>query len=99
MGAPLRLRGDPECTAGAGSLAQGRRGLVPALPRQRGAPSLGGVLGPPPSSGDRRAELTPVLYTVAIALAGEPTAPGNRSGGAVNRKRERPCARSQSASS
>ena len=38
-------------------------------------------------------------YTVATALAGEPTAPGRRSGGAVSRKRERPLARSQSASS
>ena len=40
-----------------------------------------------------------VDYTVAMALAGEPTAPGRRNGGAVNRKRERPCARSQLASS
>jgi hypothetical protein len=40
-----------------------------------------------------------VDYTVAMALAGEPTAPGRRNGGAVSRKRERPCARSQSASS
>jgi len=38
-------------------------------------------------------------YTVATALAGEPTAPGRRSGGAVSRNRERPFARSQSARS
>ena len=38
-------------------------------------------------------------HTVAMALAGEPTAPGRRKGGAVNRKRERPLARSQSAKS
>ena len=39
------------------------------------------------------------LDTVATALAGEPTAPGRRRGGAVRRKRERPLARSQSARS
>ena len=39
------------------------------------------------------------VHTVATALAGEPTAPGRRRGGAVSRKRERPLARSQSASS
>ena len=39
------------------------------------------------------------LYTVATGVAGEPTAPGRRSGGAVSRNRLRPCARSQSASS
>src|SRR5277367_3674901 len=37
-------------------------------------------------------------YTVAIGVTGEPTAPGRRSGGAVKRKRERPCSRSQFAS-
>jgi hypothetical protein len=41
----------------------------------------------------------PHCQTVATALAGEPTAPGRRRGGAVRRKRERPCARSQSARS
>src|ERR1051325_10187677 len=39
------------------------------------------------------------VQTVAIGVAGEPTAPGRRSGGAVRRKRLRPCARSQRASS
>src|SRR6266403_2071247 len=39
------------------------------------------------------------IQTVAIGVAGEPTAPGSRSGGAVSRKRLRPWARSQSASS
>ena len=37
--------------------------------------------------------------TVATGVAGEPTAPGRRSGGPVNRKRLRLLARSQSASS
>ena len=37
--------------------------------------------------------------TVAIGVTGEPTAPGRRSGGAVRRKRWRPCSRSQAASS
>src|SRR5205823_9859444 len=37
--------------------------------------------------------------TVAIGVAGEPTAPGRRSGGAVSKNRLRPCARSQRASS
>src|SRR5204863_10099405 len=41
----------------------------------------------------------PAAHTVATALAGEPTAPGRRNGGAVSRKRERPLARSQSARS
>src|SRR5947208_15458659 len=41
----------------------------------------------------------PAAHTVATALAGEPTAPGRRKGGAVSRKRERPLARSQSARS
>ena len=39
------------------------------------------------------------FHTVAIGVAGEPTAPGRRSGGAVKRKRLRLCARSQRASS
>ena len=38
-------------------------------------------------------------YTVATGVVGEPTAPGNRSGGAVSRNRLRPAARSQSARS
>ena len=38
-------------------------------------------------------------HTVATGVAGEPTAPGRRSGGPVNRKRLRSLARSQSASS
>src|SRR3989441_3264353 len=38
------------------------------------------------------------IQTVAIGVAGEPTAPGRRSGGAVSRKRLRPCSRSQRAS-
>ena len=33
--------------------------------------------------------------TVAIGAAGEPIAPGKRRGGAVNKNRERPWARSQ----
>ncbi len=37
--------------------------------------------------------------TVATGVAGEPTAPGNRKGGPVNRNRLLPFARSQSASS
>ncbi len=37
--------------------------------------------------------------TVAIGVAGEPTAPGRRKGGAVRKKRLRPWARSQSARS
>ena len=36
---------------------------------------------------------------VATGVAGDPTAPGKRNGGAVNRKRLRPLARSQSANS
>ena len=39
------------------------------------------------------------FHTVAIALDGEPTAPGSRSGGAVRRKRLRLCSRNQRASS
>src|SRR5690242_12443482 len=38
----------------------------------------------------RYAPGTSLAHTVASALAGEPTAPGRRKGGAVNRKRERP---------
>src|SRR5690606_2071129 len=38
-------------------------------------------------------------HTVAMGVAGEPTAPGSRSGGAVRRKRLLPCARSHRASS
>ena len=38
-------------------------------------------------------------HTVATGVAGEPTAPGSLSGGAVSRKRLRLCARSQFASS
>src|SRR5581483_3896619 len=40
-----------------------------------------------------------VAQTVATGVAGEPTAPGRRSGGAVSRKRERFLSRSQSARS
>ncbi len=47
----------------------------------------------------RRRHPGPRRYTVATGVAGEPTAPGRRSGGAVSRKRLRPLARSQSASS
>jgi hypothetical protein len=36
---------------------------------------------------DKRSPAT--FHTVAIGVAGEPTAPGRRSGGAVSRKRER----------
>src|SRR5207245_5976567 len=46
------------------------------------------------AAGDERG-----FHTVAIGVAGEPTAPGSRRGGAVRRKRLRPCARSQRASS
>src|SRR5690349_11829047 len=38
-------------------------------------------------------------HTVPTGVAGEPTAPGRRNGGAVNKKRLRPCARNQFASS
>ena len=41
----------------------------------------------------------PPGHTVATGVAGDPTAPGRRSGGAVSRNRLRPLARSQSASS
>ena len=42
---------------------------------------------------------TGFLQTVAIGVSGEPTMPGRRSGGAVSRKRLRPCSRSHVASS
>ncbi len=42
---------------------------------------------------------SPANYTVATGVAGDPTAPGKRSGGPVNRKRLRLLARSQSANS
>ncbi len=42
---------------------------------------------------------TVVVETVATGVAGQPTAPGNRSGGAVSRNRLRWCSRSQVASS
>src|SRR3979490_2981226 len=63
---------------------------------QVGKPVEGGSLQLPPP---RQHETGFWVHTVATALAGEPTAPGSRSGGAVSRKRERPLARSQSARS
>jgi hypothetical protein len=36
-------------------------------------------------------------YTVATGVTGDPTAPGNRNGGAVRRKRFRPASRNHEA--
>ena len=60
-------------------------------------------LGRPPEAlqGDRTGDRRRLqgVQTVATGVSGPPTAPGNRSGGAVSRNRLRLCARSQVASS
>ena len=65
--------------------------------------SRGGAPGadrePQPKTSDLSGGALTVAQTVATGVAGEPTAPGRRSGGPVNRKRLRLLARSQSASS
>src|ERR1700758_2841219 len=65
MGTTVRLCRDPERAASFGSSPAAGRGAVPALCRQRAAPSAVGMSGPPPAGGDRRAELTSAPDTVA----------------------------------
>ena len=65
---------------------------LPPVSRRRQTWAGESAVKPPPISSPQR-------YTVATGVAGEPTAPGSRSGGAVSRNRLRPLARSQSANS
>jgi hypothetical protein len=80
---PDRLPGSPRPMCRRGNVTTGRHACVTSV------------------QGERTWRIPPLAehHTVATGVAGEPTAPGRRSGGPVNRKRLRLLARSQSASS